>query len=147
MGVYAHGAVDFTAIGSVMADTISDWFNAGIDIVDPNISGQTWNEFTNEYTGGEPTVLWSGPARIQPISGTSTPEVGMGQVGIRQVRIQVPLDINAGFIRKGLQVHVTNPGNDYALNDVWLTIVSAVNSSYAWARTIMCELDVKSPGE
>lgn len=146
MGVNAYDDVDFLAIGHMMSASTMPWMNAWVEIVDPNTAEQIWDEFTNEYVGGDSTVLWSGRARIQQLGGTSTPDVGMSQVGIKQVRVQVPLDVDAGFIRKGLQIHVTNPGNDYALQDAWLTVLSGVNSSYAWLRTIMCELDVKSSG-
>jgi hypothetical protein len=89
-------------------------------------------------------VIWSGPARIQHLKTETTPEVGFSQIGIRGIRLQVPLDEAAGFIRKGLQVIVTDGGNDYELEQLSFVITSAINSSYAWLRTIEAEVDVKS---
>jgi hypothetical protein len=144
MGTFTNQPIDFSAIGAEMAKTYRNWLNGSIQIIDPNTGDGTWDEWTNEYTGGEPTVIWSGPARIQHISGESLPTVGFSQTGIRGIRVQVPLDVEAGFIRKGLQVVVIDGGNDYELEQLQFTITSAVNSSYAWGRTIECEVDVKS---
>lgn len=143
MGVF-NQSIDFTAAGEVMGIAARQWMNAAIQIVDPNTGDGTWDEWTNAETGGEPTVLWSGPARIQHLKAESLPEVGFSQVGIRGIRVQIPIDAAAGFIRKGLQVVVTESGNDYALADLQFVITSAINSSYAWLRTLECEVDVKS---
>lgn len=143
MGVF-NQSIDFTVAGEVMGLAALQWMNASIEIVDPNIGDETWNEWTNSSTGGEPTVIWSGPARIQHLKNESLPDVGFSQLSIRGIRVQIPIDAAAGFIRKGLQVIVTNPGNDYALADLQFVITSAINSSYAWLRTLECEVDVKS---
>lgn len=144
MGVFGSGSINFQAIGSHMAATALPWMNGSIQIVDPNIEDSTWDPFTNEYTGGTSSVIWSGPARIQHLTSETLPDVGMSQVGIRGIRVQVPLDESAGFIRKGLQVIVTDAGNDYELEQLQFVVTSAINSSYAWLRTIECEVDVKS---
>jgi hypothetical protein len=143
MGVF-NQSMNFSAIGSEMAKSARSWMNASIQIVDPNTGEGVWDEWNNTYTGGEPTVIWSGPARIQHLGSESIPDVGFSQVGIRGIRVQVPLDVNAGFIRKGLQIIVTDGGNDYELEQLQFVITSAINSSYAWLRTIEAEVDVKS---
>jgi len=120
------------------------WMNATVQIVDPNTAEAEWNPFTNEYTGGEPTVLWQGPARIQHLSQESLPEVGYSQVSIRGIRLQVPMDPELDFVRKGLQVVVVDGGSDVELEQLQFVVTSAINSSYAWVRTIECEVDVKS---
>lgn len=143
VGVF-NQSVDFSAIGASMAKTALPWMNASVQIVDPNLGSGTWSEWTNQQVGGGPTVIWSGPARIQHLKTESNASVGYSDVGIRSIRIQVPLDEAAGFIRKGLQVIVTDGGNDYELEQLQFVITSAVNSSYAWLRTIEAEVDVKS---
>jgi hypothetical protein len=143
VGVFA-GGVSFSTIGSSMASTIQMWMNATIQIVDPNVGDAVWNPYTNSETGGEPTVIWQGPARIQHLKSDTNPVVGYSEVGIRGIRLQIPLDPAAGFIRKGLQIIVTDGGNDYELEQLQFTISSAINSSYAWIRTIEAEVDVKS---
>jgi Family of unknown function (DUF6093) len=143
MGVF-NQSVNFAAIGSEMAKSYMQWLNGSIQIVDPNTGEGVWDEWANTYTGGEPTVLWSGPARIQHLRSETLPDVGFSQVSIRGIRVQVPLDVEAGFIRKGLQIIITDGGNDYELEQLQFIITSAINSSYAWGRTIEAEVDVKS---
>jgi len=48
------------------------------------------------------------------------------------------------LIRKGLQVKVTDGGEDHVLESLQFVVSSAVNSSYGWNRTIECDVDVKS---
>lgn len=147
MGMYSQPDVDFGAIGSEMASTTTAWMNATIQIIDPNVRDSNWDEWTNTETNNPVVTLWEGRARVQQLSSTAVAEAGMVMAGVRRVRVQVPLDVDAGFIRKGLQVIVVNGGNDYVLEDMRFTIVSAVNSSYAWVRTIECEADVKSSAD
>ena len=143
MGVFNAG-IDFSAMGAEMAQTSLPWMNGSIQIIDPNVENATWNPWTNEYTGGTGTVLWSGPARIQHLKNEMMPDVGFSQIGIRGVRVQIPLGGEAPFIRKGLQIVVTDGGNDVELEQLQFVITSAINSSYAWLRTIEAEVDVKS---
>ena len=144
MGTFTGGAVDFAAVSAQMASTMLAWMNATVQIVDPNTAEATWDPFTNTETGGEPTVLWQGPARIQHLSSEATPYVGYSEIGIRGIRLQVPMAPELGFVRKGLQVIVTDGGSDVELEQLQFVITSAINSSYAWVRTIECEVDVKS---
>jgi hypothetical protein len=143
VGLFA-GGVNFQEVGTSMASAARLWMNATIQIVDPNTADAVWSEWTNTETGGAPTVLWQGPARIQHLKYESSPVAGYSEAGIRGIRLQIPLDPSAGFIRKGLQVIVMDGGNDYELEQLQFTITSAINSSYAWVRTIEAEVDVKS---
>jgi len=147
MGTFTGGSIDFAAISTEMRSTMLPWMNGAIQIVDPNVDEQEWNPFTNTYTGGSSTVIWSGPARIQHLSSETTPTVGYTQTGIRGIRIQVPMDTEMGFVRNGLQVIVTDGGSDPELEQLSYVITSAINSSYAWSRTIEAEVDVKSVAE
>lgn len=142
MGVF-NQSINFEAIGAEMAAVSYAWMNAEVEIFDPNLSETDWDPFTNSETPGAPVTIWSGRARIQPLSTATNPVVGYAQSAVRRVRVQVPLDSAAGFIRKGLRLRVTSPGNDYALENLVFTINDAINSSYGWLRTLMCEADVK----
>lgn len=144
MGTFTNQSIDFQAIGVEMAKSYTQWLNGSIQIIDPNVGDVVWDEWTNTETGGEPTVLWSGAARIQHLKSETNPDVGFSETSVRGIRVQVPLDVEAGFIRNGLQIVVTDGGNDYELEQLQFTITSAINSSYAWGRTIECEVDVKS---
>jgi hypothetical protein len=144
MGTFTGGSLDFASISTEMGRTTKGWMNATVQIIDPNVSDTEWNEWTNSYTGGEPTVIWQGSARIQHLKSEKFGNAGYAEIGIRGIRIQVPLDFNMGFIRKGLQVVVIDGGVDVELEQLQFIVTSAVNSSYAWLRTIECEVDVKS---
>ena len=147
MGTFTGGAIDFAAISTEMRSTMLPWMNGTIQIIDPNVEGQEWNPLTNVYSGGSSTIIWQGPARIQQIGSDRIAEVGYSQIGIRGIRFQIPMDIELGFIRKGLQVIVTDGGSDPELEQLSYVITSAINSSYAWGRTIEAEVDVKSVAE
>jgi hypothetical protein len=127
-----------------MSGIVSRWFNGTIQIVDPNLENLVWDEWTNTSTGSE-IVLWTGEARIQPISyNTGNPDGGKSVLATRRVRFQVPLDETRAFVRAGLMVRVTDGGQFTDLQDLQFNVSSAVNSSYAWLLTIECEADVKS---
>lgn len=144
MGTFTGGAIDFAAISTEMRSTMLPWMNGTVQIVDPNIGEQEWNAFTNEYSTDTAQVLWQGPARIQHLNSTQTPYVGMSQVSIRGIRLQIPMDTDLGFVRKGLQVIVIDGGSDPELEQLQFVVTSSINSSYAWGKTIECEVDVKS---
>lgn len=144
MGVFTSGAINFAAISGEMRSTMLPWMNGTVQIIDPNVSDEEWDPFTNEYVGGNPEVLWQGPARIQHLKAESVPDVGYSQIAIRGIRLQVPMDEDMGFVRKGLQVIVIDGGSDSELEQLQFVVTSAINSSYAWGRTIECEVDVKS---
>ncbi len=144
MGTFTGGSIDFAAISTEMRSTMLPWMNGTIQIVDPNIGEQEWNAFTNEYSTDTVEVLWQGPARIQHLSAETMPYVGSSQISVRGIRLQVPMDAELGFVRKGLQVIVIDGGSDPELEQLQFVVTSSVNSSYAWGKTIECEVDVKS---
>lgn len=144
MGVFANGGINFSAISAEMRGTMANWFNATIQIVDPNVENVEWDVYTNTQQAGTPTVIWSGPARIQHLKSERTPDAAYSQTAIRGIRIQLPYNAEIGLVRKGLQVVVTDGGSDPVLEQLGFVVQSAINSSYAWGRTIECEVDLKS---
>jgi hypothetical protein len=144
MGVFANGGINFSAISAEMRGTVENWFNATIQIIDPNVGDVEWDVYTNTQSSGTPTVLWSGKARVQHLSQNRTPDVAYSQTDIRGIRIQLPYDAELGLIRKGLQVVVTDGGSDPVLEQLGFVVRASVNSSYAWNRTIECDVDLKS---
>lgn len=139
----ASGAINFEGISDAMGAVAANWFNGTIQIVDPNLENLTFDPWTNTSTGTE-TVLWTGSARIQPITLPTESSAGKSVLSSRRVRFQVPLDPARSFVRAGLVVRVTDGGQFPDLADLQFNISSAVNSSYAWLLTIECEADVKS---
>lgn len=144
MAISKNSSIDFAKIATEMRDIVSRWYNAEIQIIDPNLRDQVWDMATNTYSTTSEVVLYSGSARVQPLREASTPDIGVTQAAIHGVRIQVPHDASVGLIRKGLQVRVTDGGEDSVLEDLKFVVKSAINSSYGWNRTIECEVDVKS---
>ena len=144
MPISSSNPIDFAAIAVEMRGAVARWYNADIQIIDPNLREQTWNMATNSYGTNTETIIYSGKARVQPIRATLEPDVTIGQAGIRGVRIQVPYDASVGLVRKGLQVRVTDGGEDSVLETIKFVVKSGINSSYGWNRTIECEADVKS---
>lgn len=144
MGVNANQAIDFKSIAAQMGVTSSQWMNSVIQIIDPNAEQQQWDPYTNEYTGGANTILWSGPARIQHLVQQSISDSGFTETSSRKVRFQVPNDEVPQFIRKGLQIIVTDGGTNKILEGLSYLVTSSVNSSYAWLRTIDAEVDMKA---
>lgn len=144
MAISKSSKIDFAAISAEMGGIAARWFNGTIQIVDPNLEDLVWDEWTNTATGTE-TILWTGDARIQPVSyETRDPDGGMSVLSNRKVRFQVPLDETRDFVRSGLIVRVTNGGQFPDLVNIQFNVSSAINSSYAWLLTIECEADVKS---
>lgn len=144
MGVFANGGINFSAISAEMRKTMLNWFNAEIQIVDPNVEDVEWDVYSNTQSSGTPTVIWSGPARVQHLTTNRVVDAGYSQTDIRGIRIQLPMDAEIGLIRKGLQVIVTNGGSDVVLEQLGFVVKSSINSSYAWGRTIECDVDLKS---
>ena len=144
MAISKNSSIDFAKIATEMRDIVSRWYNAEIQIIDPNLRDQVWDMATNTYSTTSEVVLYSGSARVQPLREASTPDIGVTQAAVHGVRIQVPYDASVGLIRKGLQVRVTDGGEDAVLEDLKFVVKSAINSSYGWNRTIECEVDVKS---
>lgn len=144
MPISSSNPIDFAAIAVEMRGAVARWYNATIQIIDPNTRDQAWNLTTNTFTNNPATVLYTGSARIQPIGADKMPDLGITQGGTRGIRVQVPYDANLPLIRKGLQVKVTDGGEDHVLESLQFVVSSAINSSYGWNRTIECEVDVKS---
>lgn len=140
--------IDFQAIAREMRETVAHWYNAEIEIIDPKnreLSGE-WDPVTNDYEDVPDEMVWSGPARIQPIgiTGARLTNMAVMQGSIKNIRVQVPHDEELPLIRKGLEIKVVDGGEDQVLNDLRMIVNSAVNSSYGWNRTIECELDTRS---
>ena len=138
------GNIDFAAIAQEMRQTVARWYNATVEIIDPNTGDQTWDVVTNTFSGNPAVTVYTGSARVQPIRTADTPDMEITQGAIQGIRVQVPYDETVGLIRKGFQVKVTNGGEDAVLQDLQFVVRSAINSSYGWNRTIECDVDVKS---
>ena len=75
MGVF-NSTINFAAISAAMATSTAAWMNGTVRIIDPNVGDSVWDVVTNTETGGEPTVLWEGAARIQHLVKDRLAEAG-----------------------------------------------------------------------
>lgn len=146
MAISKNTPIDFAKIAVEMRSIAARWYNAQIQIIDPNTRelDDYWDPATNTYSQATETVLWSGSARIQPVRNARTPDLGITQGAIESVRVQVPYDADLSLVQKGMRINITDPGEDAVLASLQLVVRSAINSSYGWNRTIECDVDVKS---
>lgn len=100
----------------------------------------------------ESTVLWTGNARIQPVLSGSVRAIPTNDTAIQQVSVHIDFDGNtlAGSggamadIRPGDYLLVTNSPIDSTLEKFIYIVKSVMNSSNAWQRTLMCEVDMEA---
>ena len=144
MGLYtSKRKVDIAAISEVMQSVVSKWQNGVIKILDPHISGGTYNVWENKTTGRNPATIWEGPARIQPIRWPIVVTGKAEQSAYKSVRFQIPRDIEFDFnvIREGLRIEVSEGGMFEDMESMIFVITAATNSSFAWNRTIDATVD------
>jgi len=140
MPISSDSPIDFAAIALEMRDTAARWYNAEVQVFDPNMEQLVWDAATNTYTGDPEVAIWSGKARIQPVRTARTADLGIMQGSIQGIRVQVPYDESVGLIRKGLQVRVLNGGENKVLESLEFVVREAINSSYGWNTTIECDV-------
>lgn len=138
------GSIDFAAIASEMRSTVAHWYNATVEVVDPNTADMVWDITTNAYTGDSATSVWSGTGRIQPISRATTPTGRVYDPSLQYVLVQIPYDNTLNYIRPGMSVRISDGGENHYLEELELTIMSTMNSSYGWNTTLECQVDLKS---
>jgi len=144
MPISSEEPIDFGAIADAMRETVTRWYNATVEVIDPNTADLVWNIATNSYTGDAATAVWSGKARIQPLSSPSTPNGKVYEPSIRPVLIQIPYDNSLDYIRAGMSVRVTASNENHYLEELEFSIISTINSSYGWNTTLECRVDTKS---
>lgn len=140
-----YGAgVNVAALARAMRPAIELWMNGAVQIVDPNIKPEgQFNRWTNVAPEGSPAILWEGKARIQQL-GVSKANLALGSSEIAGIRFQIPYDIaeEGVVLRKGLQVFVTDGGEDQTLTAFSYVIREGINSSGMWTRTIEASVDL-----
>lgn len=148
MGIYGKNAakIDIKAISEEMQPTVEEWFNATIQIVDPNIKGGAFNRITNtkDRSGsGAPEVIWEGSARIQAVRWPNVATARQEAVSARTVIFKIPLseEIDPTLIVEGFRVVVIDGGMSPQFEHGLFVITATTNTSYAWDRRIECIMD------
>lgn len=149
MGTFANADLSMPKIASIMGPVISGWFTGWVQIVDPRIADDDalYNPFTNVANSTGASLIWEGPARIKPIRFPKPGVSGFADTEFRMIQIQISMDpVNQGTIRKGLQLYVTDGGNDPTLVSYQYVVRSAVGGTDDWIRTIEAGIDTGAVG-
>lgn len=143
MGLGSVGTIDIRAISEIMQPVTEEWFNATIELIDPQIESGTYDRATNTRTGRTQQVLWTGPARIQAMRWPNVATARQEAVSNRTIVFHIPLseDVPPDFIQEGYRVHVLDGGMSPEFETGLFVITSSVNSSYAWDRRIETMMD------
>lgn len=138
MGLYQNaGEIDIRGISEIMQPITARWFNAVIQIVNPDISGGTYTRATNTKSR-TPEIIWEGPARIQAMRWPNVATARQEAIAARTVVFHLPLsdDPAPELIHEGWRVRVVDGGMSPEFTGGLFVITSSINSSYAWDRRI-----------
>ena len=138
-------SLDAGALAELMKPAINLWKNQGYCIlIDPTKA----ISLTNITAGTKTTIqfpLGSGPTRIQPLKRPLTARNQTNDTTSRTVEfwLDFPKDRAIPDLRPGLEIVVTNGGNDpYSINYQYV-ISGATNSTIAWQRTVMTNTNME----
>jgi hypothetical protein len=133
-----NATVDFKAMADAMLPVINQWKNQAYGIlIDPKKA----KTVTNIQAGTRTVIqvpIGSGPMRIQPIKTDLTARNQTNDTTTRPVQFWLDFpDLGTiPDIYPGLEIVVTNGGNDpYSVNYQY-SVTGAMNSSMAWQRTV-----------
>ena len=59
--------INIPAMAESMRPLVEQWMSGLVQIIDPNLADGEYDPFANDTEGGDPSVIWSGSARIQPL--------------------------------------------------------------------------------
>lgn len=132
---------DFSAAIGAIAQT---FMNATVRVQTPNSATPDAPYDATADTGGSttPTVIRSGPARIQKIRRPLNVNAPNEWSSAHQIRVQMALDPSVPFVPKGSQVVVVDGGNDKTLEALTYIVTMSVNSSWAALTTYECIAEI-----
>lgn len=131
--------VDTAAIAAAMRPALYLWFGAMIRVVDPSsTTGERYNAKTDSGGVAEYEVLFTSPALIQPIGGARSIEQADQATALLGIRIQCEIERvpETVRLRSGLQVIVTDAGEDKTLERFAYALKKPVDSSMAWGKIL-----------
>lgn len=126
------------ALAELMKPAINLWKNQGYCIIiDPSQSIVT----ANIVAGTKSTIqfpLGSGPTRIQSLKRPLTARNQTNDTTTRVIQfwLDFPKDGTLPDLKAGLEIVVTNGGNDPYSSNYQYVITGATNSTIAWQRTV-----------
>ena len=99
------------------------------------VAEEHMNATAKWYKGTTPTLQFTSKARIQPLRTPQDASTATSWATKRAGIVQVPLTAHTGLISKGW-IGQFSGGKDPALDNISVTVQSAINSSHAAVRTI-----------
>lgn len=115
---------------------------AQIEIYDADFSERTYNATSNTWSGTA-ISLYTGKARIQPLTSVTDEASDYNPTVLQSVRVQIPLTSTTPDIRPSHRLKVTSAPGNPALEDFVYIVMGVLNSSNAWERTLMCRVDTE----
>lgn len=123
---------------------------ATVRIYNPASGEQTYDPATNTFTG-DSSDLYTGPARIQPISNPSDTAEEYNPTVLQTIRVVLPLNKNTledsdgtvPDIRPNDRMLVTSSPYNDQLEKFTYMVMGVMNSSNAWERTLICRVDTE----
>jgi hypothetical protein len=149
MGTFVGADLSLSGVAREMGRATETWFSGAIQIVDPQIADNAsdFNAFTNADTSAGPILIWEGAARIKPIRFPRPATSGFADTELRIIDFQIIIDPAISHaIRKGMQIYVTDGGNDPSLVEFQYVVRTSINGSDNWIRTIQCAVDAGATG-
>jgi len=122
-----------------------------ITIYNENLGVRAYNATANTWTTSA-TAIWSGKARIQPLTKGTNRSAKTNPTDIREVEFQIDFNKNTvsgatapmADLRPGNYIIVNTSPYDATLKTFSYVIRSVMNSSNPWQRTIIAEVDMES---
>lgn len=123
---------------------------AQVEIYNPASGSQEYDATTNTWTGSK-TTIYTGPARVQPISNAGDAGDTYNPTLFQNVRVEIPYGKNtlAGTsgelpdIRPNDRIIVTSSPYNSVLTKFVFSVIGVMNSSNAWERTLLCRVDTE----
>ncbi len=120
------------------------FMNCNVSVFHQGLEGQEYNAVTNEWLNSA-TEIWSGSARIQPLSNSTNVNAISNETKSR--RVQMQLDLTGGpmvDIRPGDYIVVEDSPIDSFLESYVYIVREAINSSNPWVRTVVCDVNLEA---
>jgi len=149
LGLNSRGAIDPRWITHNRSVALSLHL-ASVEIYNPNSVSQVYNATTNTWTGTK-TILWKGKARIQPIGAAGDAGDVYNPTLFQNIKVQLAYGRNEQpgvtaempDFRPNDRMIVTDSPFNESLESFIYTVVSVMNSSNAWERTLLCRVDTE----
>jgi hypothetical protein len=125
--------------------------NCAVSVYHQGLEGVDYDATTNTWSDNA-TVVWSGMARIQPLSNASDANTLSNDSVTRKVQVELDFSGNSVTgsngamtdIRPGDYLMVTSSPVDPMLEKFIYIVRDVINSSSPWVRTLVCDVNLEA---